>query len=267
MTEKDSKDPGVELETSKPSGSQQSGMGTTTLPSIAKYRFDNLFVDWGDGTVVPLVGKPDDPLYNDQDKKGVNGDVAMTLPDQQEYSSYTHTVAIGNKEHAARRENFFTHQYTRTGYFNIRVYQLAERDVQQVNPGDLADAYDHPSGSAGAGAYGQLRRSGSALQAGDNDARAKDIAERAYLLGFDLDPQPLSRTVTARRTNTATRAILEDAGALRCIGGFTIEFCNRSVARLQRRQAFLQGSSAFGCNIEKGIEPPGGQFPFRVLHT
>ncbi|MFA7317513.1 MAG: hypothetical protein WC029_08130 [Sulfuricella sp.] len=174
--------PGVELEPSKSSGSSQSGMGTATLPSIAKYRFDNLFVDWGDGTVVPLVGKPDDPLYNDQDKKGVNGDVGMTLPTQEEYNTYSHTVAIGNKEHAARRENFFTHQYTRTGYFNIRVYQLAERDVQQVNPGDLADAYDHPPGSAGLGAYGQLRRTGSALQAGDNDARAKDIAERAYVM-------------------------------------------------------------------------------------
>ncbi|BCB28041.1 hypothetical protein SKTS_29270 [Sulfurimicrobium lacus] len=176
--------PGVELEPSKSSGSSQSGMGTATLPTVAKYRFDNLFVDWGDGTVVPLVGKPEDPLYNDQDKKGINGDVAMTLPDQQEYGEYSHTVAIGNKEHAARRETFFTHQYSRTGYFNIRVYQLAERDVQQANPADLADAYDHPSGSAGLGAYGQLRGTGSLAQAGgrDNDAKAKDIAERAYVM-------------------------------------------------------------------------------------
>jgi hypothetical protein len=154
--------PGVELSTQ------------TGIPWIAKYRFDNLFVDWGDGTVVPLVGKPEDPLYHDQDKKGIGGSVAMVLPDQLAYSQFSQS-----------KEMFYTHQYSRPGYFNIRVYQLAERDVQQVNPADLADAYDHLSGLTGLGAYGQLRRTSSLAQfrgRDDDDAKAKDIAKRAYVI-------------------------------------------------------------------------------------
>ncbi len=159
--------PGVETETSQQSGSSQPGgtpmYGAATM--VSKFSFDNLFVDWGDGTVVPLAGRPDNTLYQHQEKDGLNNDVAIALPGLPAASAYTH-------------------QYTQPRSYNIRIYQLAEKDVQQVNPGDLADAYEHPSGAEGVGAYGQIRRAGSLFQAGGgaNDGKAKEIAERAYVI-------------------------------------------------------------------------------------
>ncbi len=159
--------PGVEKETVQQSGSSQPGgaplLGAAVL--VSKFSFDNLFVDWGDGTVVPLAGKPDTTVYQNQDKEGLNNDVAIALPGPPAASAYTH-------------------QYTQPKSYNIRIYQLAEKDVQQVNPADLAEAYEHPPGASGASAYGQIRRAGGLIQSGGgaNDGKAKEIAGRAYVI-------------------------------------------------------------------------------------
>jgi len=149
------------------SGSQAGSSGTGGQPyfntglasNVLEHQFDNLFVDWGDGTVVPLHLAASGSAYN-QDFD------TMSIPDAQSYQQ---------DSGKAGAPDFYTHQYQDTGPFTIRVYQLAERDVQQVNPGDLADAYDG-SGNSNNG-YFTLR-----VRAGGGSGAAREIAGRAYQL-------------------------------------------------------------------------------------
>ena len=84
--------------------------------------FDNVFVDWGDGSVQSLSAIPAD--NQTIDSRGIK----FTLPDQI------------NKQYA------LWHRYTSPNTYKIRVFQLSEADAQHVNASLVAASVDGPSG-------------------------------------------------------------------------------------------------------------------------
>lgn len=91
---------------------------------IGEVAFDNLFVDWGDGTVQSLSAPPSDPNMTNW-----NRGESLTLP--------AHLGDAGA----------IVHRYSNTGKFTIRVFQLSEADAQHVNASLLAASIDGPATS------------------------------------------------------------------------------------------------------------------------
>lgn len=102
-------------------GSQCSGCLFGQFGQVA---FDNVFVDWGDGTIQPLTAVPADPNITNW-----NRNEGLTLP-----PNVTDANAV-------------KHLYNNTGNFTIRVFQLSEADAQHVNASLLAASVDGPATS------------------------------------------------------------------------------------------------------------------------
>ncbi len=96
--------------------------GSGLIKTVNLMTFDNVFVDWGDGTVQPLSAIPTDKQTIDS--RGIK----FTLPDQI------------NKQYA------LWHRYTSPNTYKIRVFQLSEADAQHVNVSLVAASVDGPSG-------------------------------------------------------------------------------------------------------------------------
>lgn len=152
-----------------PSQSSQPGsmpfVDTDINKQVTDHRFTNLFVDWGDGVVEPMSFRAGEGTSDHGNMYG-RGDV-MSLPDAQAYSEAQQPGT------SSPYPQFFTHVYADTDPHTIRVYQLAEGDVQHVNPAQLDDAYS----GGGVSLYSRLLKSGSS-----SAGNAKDIASRAYVL-------------------------------------------------------------------------------------
>lgn len=93
--------------------------------------FDNLFVDWGDGTIQKITGDPKDPNMTNWSRSE-----AVTLPAPNSPSSS-----------ALRAEGVYFHSYSNPGSYDIRVFQLSEADAQHLNASALAASVDGPGGS------------------------------------------------------------------------------------------------------------------------
>jgi hypothetical protein len=93
--------------------------------------FDNLFVDWGDGTIQRITGVPKDPNMTNWSRSEV-----MTLPAPNSPSSA-----------ALKAEGVYFHSYSNPGPYPIRVFQLSEADAQHLNPSTLSASVDGPGGS------------------------------------------------------------------------------------------------------------------------
>lgn len=102
-------------------GSQCSGC---LFGQVGQVAFDNLFVDWGDGTIQSLSAPPSDPTMTNW-----NRGESLTLP-----------AHLGDAGAVA-------HPYNATGKFTIRVFQLSEADAQHVNTALLAASVDGPATS------------------------------------------------------------------------------------------------------------------------
>lgn len=169
-----------------PSGQQSAQPGSTGsmpfidvgLPTnqVIDHKFDNLFVDWGDGTVVPLhlkAGSAGAAYGNNFDRSEV-----MELPTAKAYADYL-------KDGTSPYPEFFTHQYAAPGTYPIRVYQLSEGDVQNANPSMLNAASVLGQSDRGGGIkastgnpYFQVGLATGQLP----NVPGKEIADRAYVL-------------------------------------------------------------------------------------
>jgi hypothetical protein len=123
------------------------------------WRFDNVFVDWGDGTVGPLVvsqrGDPGDYEADTKMDFGAPNDMNPPL-----------------------------HAYSEVGTYTVRVYQLAEADIQSESAGNVSVAAN-PHGSLYATAQaavggGAGTSSGEAAPRGFRHAKA--TGKHAYML-------------------------------------------------------------------------------------
>lgn len=134
--------------------------------NVEQYNFDNVFVDWGDGTTEPLQAAP----AGGQALMGFGRGQQLSLP--------------LSKDDPLR----LSHEYLSTGNFTIRVFQVAEADLQQINPASLATAVDGPKGN-----YfqvmmlmtsGQARGGAQGLPVAPRASGPSplDIANRAYMI-------------------------------------------------------------------------------------
>ena len=103
-------------------GSQCSGCLFGQYGHVA---FDNVFVDWGDGSIQKLTAEPSDPNITNW-----NRSEGLVLS------------AINVKDPDAVK-----HAYGNQGSFKIRVFQLSEADAQHVNASLLAASVDGPGTS------------------------------------------------------------------------------------------------------------------------
>jgi len=97
--------------------------GSGLVKTVNLMTFDNVFVDWGDGSVQSLSAIPTD--NQTIDSRGIK----FTLPDQI------------NKQYA------LWHRYSSPNGYTIRVFQLSEADAQHVNASLVAASVDGPAGS------------------------------------------------------------------------------------------------------------------------
>jgi hypothetical protein len=151
---------------------KQDHIPQTSGPQIITYlqdiRFDNVFVDWGDGTIEPIEALPvatnemswyrGTPLQMSMDMNGV-------VP-------------------------AYTHKYSAIGTYNVRVFELAESDAQVIQAPTLAMALDEANSPYAAGAklagftlrlHG-IGSSGTGSGSGAVDPELATIISRGYLL-------------------------------------------------------------------------------------
>ncbi|MDP9050499.1 MAG: IPT/TIG domain-containing protein, partial [Acidobacteriota bacterium] len=88
---------------------------------IDQVQFDNVFVDWGDGSVQPLSAPPKDANMTNWGR----GEL-LTLP--------SNATSPGSVQHA----------YQYPGSFTVRVFQLSEADAQHTNVSLVAASVDGP---------------------------------------------------------------------------------------------------------------------------
>jgi len=94
--------------------------GTGLIKNVNLMTFDNVFVDWGDGTVQSLSAIPTD--HTTVDSRGIK----FTLPNQinQQYALW--------------------HAYQTPNSYTVRIFQLSEADAQHVNASVVAASVDGP---------------------------------------------------------------------------------------------------------------------------
>jgi len=90
--------------------------------TVDQVQFDNLFVDWGDGTVQPLSAQPGNAGMMNWDRSQ-----PLSLP-----SNLTSPYAV-------------QHAYQSTGGYTVRVFQLSEADLQHVSAASVAASVDGPT--------------------------------------------------------------------------------------------------------------------------
>jgi hypothetical protein len=124
---------------------------------VGQVAFDNLFVDWGDGTIQALSAPP-----SDQGMTNWNRGEELTLP--------SHLGDYG----------LIVHQYNNTNSFTVRVFQLSEADAQHVNASLLAASMDGPATSPFL-QVATLGRIGSPQSAGSSSQNAIGTAFQSVL--------------------------------------------------------------------------------------
>lgn len=150
---------------------------------VQQFQFGNLFVDWGDGSVQPLSAPPSDPNTSQW-----NSNVTLTLPS-----------CDPSKMNSTPKQPCYSmiHKYNYAGTFNVRVFQLSNQDVQQVNASLVAASADGPSVNpylAVATLQHLSMKGGAGSSAGTNPVQAAvnslqsggpsptDVAGRAYMI-------------------------------------------------------------------------------------
>jgi len=118
------------------------------------WQFENIFIDWGDGTVEPLI------VNQNGDKGAYKNGMSISLDNN---------------------KNKFQHAYSEVGDYSVRVYQLSSDDIQSGSQQVVSYATGSMSGSL----YAQAAKFGGANSNAVpehtlNIARA--VADRAYLL-------------------------------------------------------------------------------------
>jgi len=150
--------------------------------NVQQFQFDNLFVDWGDGHIEKLSAPPADP-----NTSGWNSGVELSLPPCAPSPTCPYSVS---------------HTYDYPGLYNVRVFQLSNADVQQVDPSLVVASVDGPgvhpymaaltvsqyrgTGTSQSGGAptptGALRSLIASSMAQPQGSAPSDVAHRAYML-------------------------------------------------------------------------------------
>ncbi len=114
-----------------PYASQQTfAKAQTTPPSVAppitQVQFNNVFVDWGDGTVQAISAPPSN-ANNPNTNDSWDPTQSVTLPQ------------------STTDPNALIHKYQATGTFKVRVFELSEADLQHVNIASVSASVDGPT--------------------------------------------------------------------------------------------------------------------------
>jgi hypothetical protein len=106
---------------------QSAPAGGGFKPYVNEYRFDNLFIDWGDGTVEPLaMNLAKDSTQNRGPYSPID---TLSLP-----VAGTHAWDPEHPSNPNYPPNSLHHQYNGPGSYSIKVYQLPESDIQNTAP-------------------------------------------------------------------------------------------------------------------------------------
>ena len=104
---------------SHPAESYDPNTGQRLIKQVQEHRFDNLFIDWGDGTVQPLS------IYPKNSNGYLRGE-SLTLPE---------TGTIGyDQPLMSEPQGALGHVYADAGTYHIKIVQLSEQDIQHYNP-------------------------------------------------------------------------------------------------------------------------------------
>jgi hypothetical protein len=142
---------------------------------VSQVNFSNVFVDWGDGTVVPLAAPP------------ATANVTNWDPSQ--------PVALPSNGPSPMH-----HAYQATGPFTVRVYQISNEDLQHVSESAISSSVDGPTTPflqtallSKMTSQGSVTKSGltltgvqtslqQVLSQGNNSSPASQAASDAYML-------------------------------------------------------------------------------------
>ncbi len=130
--------------------------GTITSTTLGFY---NIYLDWGDGTVVPLT------VTKKPSTDGYQGKV--------DFSALT---TLSKHQHA----------YSRVGSYTVRIYQLAEGDIQNESAGNVSVAAN-PGGSLYGAVLKKVMIGGGNNRPNDNTTprtfhHAQAVGNRAYMM-------------------------------------------------------------------------------------
>lgn len=141
-------------------------------------QFDNLFIDWGDGTIEPIEASLQTPTTQWINGRGVG---LLTMS--------TFMPAGGVPATANGQVPAITHQYSTNNSYQVRVFELAEADTQAINTSALAMALDESTSSFATGIkLAGFKLSGFNQPASENAASSSNsqsleaIIARGYLL-------------------------------------------------------------------------------------
>ncbi len=118
------------------------------ISDIADVAVSNVYVDWGDGTVEPLVSPPATTGQSSWDPS-----MTLVLP--------------------TNNTTPMTHQYQSTGNFTIRLFQLSNDDLQNVSVNSVSSAVD--------GASTPFLRTGLLAQMSANGSMANGVISQGAL--------------------------------------------------------------------------------------
>lgn len=93
---------------------------------VAAVKFDNVFVDWGDGTVEPLTAPP----------------VTPRPPNQYSVGNWTPAIQLSLPMNSTSPVQ---HIYQSPNSYTVRVFQLSEGDLQHVSVGSVSASVDGPT--------------------------------------------------------------------------------------------------------------------------
>jgi hypothetical protein len=93
---------------------------------VTSVQFDNVFVDWGDGTVQPLTAPP----------------VTPPPPNQYSVGNWTPAVQLSLPMNSTSP---MQHTYQSPNSYTVRVFQLSEGDLQHVSVGSVSASVDGPT--------------------------------------------------------------------------------------------------------------------------
>lgn len=165
---------------------------------VQEFKFNNVFVDWGDGTVQPLSAKPYDPNTSQW-----NSNVELSVPPCDAGASGTPQSGGSGGHgllpiHMKEALNCVYHSYNYEGRYTIRVFQLSDQDVQQVQASLVAASADGPAVTPFLGAAAlqriSLKSMGVGTGAGSSTSQSavnslassgpspSDVAGRAYMI-------------------------------------------------------------------------------------
>jgi len=125
------------------------------LGNVAEHQFDNLFVDWGDGSGADPLTFPANPATANDPSNAYDRQTSLTFPAANDYAKRV------------------VHGYGQTGDFVVRVYQLGAADIKGAIPDGLAGAVDGTGNSPYYLALGGGASSNNSLQ---------NVAKRAYMV-------------------------------------------------------------------------------------